>query len=392
MSRRVLRVPLFIINSMLVVPLGCATALIWANAAPESYYNVSHILEFAVNDVAMALFFGLVATEVVAATLTGGVLHPWRRAALPVAAAFGGAVVPIAIYVFWLHSVSEHMLPAAWPVTCAVDIAACYLVGGLIFGKHPAVPFLLLLAIASNAIGLAAIAVLQPVSPAHIVIGLSLLAIAMVLALAMRRSPVKSFWPYLLLPGVLSWTGLYLAGVHPAIALLPIVPFMPHARHDQGLFEEPPVRAHDALSSFERFWAPPVQAVLFLFGVVNAGVPLHGLEPGMWALPIATVIGRPIGVLIFVELAVLAGLHRTLHVGWKELVVVGSITSIGLSFALFSGAALVPTGPLQLQLKTGALLTAIGAVSSIGVAWALGVGRFHRRRAVHAEPATQETR
>lgn len=391
MTRRVLRVPLFIINSMLIVPFGCAIALVWANLNPESYYNVSHILEFAVNDVAMALFFGLVATEVVAATLTGGVLHPWRRAALPVAASIGGSLVPIVIYFFLLRYVGEHMLLDAWPVTCAVDIAACYLVGGLIFGKHPAVPFLLLLAISSNAIGLAAIAVLQPVEPWHIAVGLSLVAVAMVLAFAMRRNQVRSFWPYLLVPGAMSWFGLFLSGVHPSIALLPIVPFMPHAQHTEGLFEDPPARAHDALSSFERFWAPPVQAVLFLFGVVNAGVPLHGLEPGMWAVPIATIIGRPIGVLIFVEVAVVAGLHRTLLVGWKDLIVMGCIASIGLSFALFSGAALVPIGPLQLQLKTGALLTAVGALSAVAVAWALGVGRFHRN-AAHAAPAHQETR
>ena len=383
MTRRALRIPLFIINSMLVLPLGCVVALAWANLLPESYYRFSHAMDFVINEVAIAFFFGLVTKEVVEATLTGGVLHPWRRAALPVAAAAGGVIVPIMIYLAFLSFVAEHVLPAAWPVTSAVDVAACYLIGGLLFGKHPAVPFLLLLAISSNAMALAAIAVLQPAGYLYVTYGLTMVAVAMLLAFAMRRLQVMSFWLYLLLPGVLSWCGLWLGGVHPAIALLPIVPFIPHKHRAAELFAEPPPQARDPLSKFERWWAPPVQGVLFLFGLVNAGVPFHGLEPGMWALPIATLIGRPIGVLLGVEIAVLAGLHRTLHMGWKELVVIGCTASIGLAFALFAGTAMLPIGPLQLQIKTGALLTSAGAVWAVGAAWALGVGRFKRSPAGH---------
>ena len=130
MTRRALRIPLFIINSMMVLPLGCVAALLWANIEPESYYRFSHAADFTVNKVLIVFFFGLVTKEVVEATLTGGVLHPWRRAALPVAAAAGGAAVAIGIYFAQLEYVEEHMLSAAWPVACAVDIAACYLIGG----------------------------------------------------------------------------------------------------------------------------------------------------------------------------------------------------------------------------------------------------------------------
>ena len=98
----------------------------------------------------------------------------------------------------------------------------------------------------------------------------------------------------------------------------------------------------------------------------------------MWALPIGSLIGRPIGVLVAVELAVLAGLHRTAHLTWKDIVVIGCTASIGLSFALFSGSALLPTGVLQLQTKTGALLTSGGVLLAVGSAWILGVGRFQR--------------
>jgi NhaA family Na+:H+ antiporter len=205
-----------------------------------------------------------------------------------------------------------------------------------------------------------------------------MVALAMLLAFAMRRMHVMSFWLYLLFPGVLAWWGFHLGGVHPSIALLPVIPFMPHKHHADQMFAEPPVKARDPLSKFDRWWSPPVQGILFLFGVVNGGVPVHGLEPGMWALPIGSMIGRPIGVLIAVELAVLAGLHRTMHLTWRDIVVIGCTSSIGLGFALFSGSALLPLGVLQQQTKTGALLTVGGAVLALGAAWILGVGRFGR--------------
>ena len=44
------------------------------------------------------------------ATVPGGALHPWRRAALPVAAAIGSVALSIAIYLAVAHHVGEHML------------------------------------------------------------------------------------------------------------------------------------------------------------------------------------------------------------------------------------------------------------------------------------------
>ena len=116
--------------------------------------------------------------------------------------------------------------------------------------------------------------------------------------------------------------------------------------------------------------------VLFLFGLVNAGVPLHGWEEGTWALPVAVLVGRPIGVLAAAGLAVAAGLHLPQHLRWADVAVIGCITSIGLVMALFFAAAAMPTGPLLDELKTGGLVTAAGALVALGAALALHVGRF----------------
>jgi Na+:H+ antiporter, NhaA family len=376
-KRIALRVSGFVVDYLLALPIGCVAALVWANTFPDSYYRLAQAIAFAVNDVGMVFFLALITKEVAEATVSGGALHPWRRAALPVAAALGGVVVSIVSYLAFTHNVGEHMLEGGWVAACAIDIPGSYVIARMIFGRHPAVPFLLLLTISADAIGLACVALIHPVGDAHHVIGLGLMAVAIGSAAGLRRGGVKNFWLYLVGPGTLSWFALFLGGVHPALALVPIIPFFPHGRHDRGLLVEPAPQAHDTLTLFERWWRLPVEGVLFLFGLVNAGVPLHGLEVGLWAIPIAA-IARPIGIVAAAGGAIAAGLHLPARVGWRELLVVGCTASIGLVFALFFAAAVMPVGPLLLQMKMGALVTIAGGGLAFAAARLLRVGRFAR--------------
>lgn len=386
MTTRPRRLHWVILESAIVLPIGCAIALAWANLLPESYYRFAHALDFTVDEVGLAFFFAIMTKHVVEETLPGGALHSWRRALLPVAGAVGGVAVPVAIYLGYLEAVGEPMLKAAWMVTAAVDVAVCYLIGGAIFGRHPALPFLVLLSIAANAIGLAILAITNPPTIVHALVGLTVVLAGMVGAQWLRRRGTQSAWLYVLGPGVLCWLGLYFAGVHPALALVPVVPFMPHARRDPGLLADPLPTDRDTLSRFERVLGPPVQVVLFLFGLINAGVPLHGLESGAWALPIATIVGRPIGVVAAVGIATQLGLHPSGRVGIRELIVIGFITATGLAMALFFAAATFSTGPLQSQLSLGALITAASPALAWASAWLLGVGRY-RRAAIVPEAA-----
>ena len=366
-----------IVDYLVALPLGCVVALVWANTLDESYYRFAHAAAFAVNDIGIVFFFALITKEVAEATIPGGALHPWRRAAMPVAAAVGSVAMSVALYLAFVHYIGEYMLEDGWVVACAVDIPGSYFVARTIFGRHPAVPFLLLLAISADAIGLACVAVLQPIGDPQPMLGLMLMTGAIAGAFVLRRGGTKNFWWYLLGPGVLSWWGLYVAGVHPALALVPIVPFFPHGLRDEGLFEEPAPKAHDTLTLFERWWRLPVEIILFFFGLVNAGVPLHGLEAGSWGLPIAAV-GRPIGIVAAVGIASLAGLHLPARVGWRHVVVVGAIASIGLIFALFFATAVMAPGPMLLELRLGALITIFGGIFAVIAARVLRVGRFAR--------------
>ena len=79
------RVSGFVLDYLIALPVGCVAGLLWANTLPDSYFQFARSTTFLVNDVGFVFFFALITKEVAEATLPGGALHPWRRAALPVA-------------------------------------------------------------------------------------------------------------------------------------------------------------------------------------------------------------------------------------------------------------------------------------------------------------------
>jgi Na+:H+ antiporter, NhaA family len=376
MRTTVPRLSRFAVEHLLLLPLGGSIALIWVNSAPESYYSFTFAIAFAVNDVAMAIFFALMTKEVVEATGPGGVLHPWRRALLPVVAAIGGAAMTAVIHMRVTDLLDDPMLSIGWPVSLTTDLAIAYFIARIIFRLHPVIPFLLLLGIATDALSFVAIAFFNPMQGIYLGRGLLVLVGAMAVAAGLRQMRVLSFWPYLLTAGSVSWIGLYWSGLHPALALVPVMPFMPHAARDPGFFVDALPTARDTLSRFEIWWRYPAQVALFLFGLVNAGVPMGALEAGTWALPIAVIAGRPLGVLVGAGFALLVGLHLPHRIGWRELLVGGLIAAMGFSIGLFVSTAMFPPGQLRSETSMGVLLSLAAAPLSIATAWILGVGRF----------------
>ena len=176
----------------------------------------------------------------------------------------------------------------------------------------------------------------------------------------------------------MAWFALYWSGLHPALSLVLIVPFLPHAARDPGFFVDASPDAKDTLSQFEVFWRYPAQVALFFFGLVNAGVPLRTLEQGTWALPIAVLVGKPAGILLGAGVAVLAGLRLPHHVSWRDLIVIGCGAAIGFSVGLFFCAALIPPGQIRSEISMGVLLTLAGLPLALIAARLLGVGRFAR--------------
>jgi Na+:H+ antiporter, NhaA family len=364
----------FVNERFLWLPLGAAIALVWANTAAENYFRVAHTLAFPVNDIGMAVFIGLITQEAIEAVMPGGALHTWRRWAMPIVAAAGGLLGSTFVYLGYISWSYEQVLAPAWPIACAIDVAAGYYVLKTIFRRrHAAADFLLILGLASNAVGILILAVWPAFTPNHV--GAALLLISAVgLAAVLRRARVRTFWPYFLLCGTVSWFAFYRAGVHPALALVPIVPFLPHRPRRQNPFADP--IDDGAVPRAEREWNAVAQAVLFLFGVVNAGVILRGVDTGSWAVLSAAIVGRPIGILAAVGLGLAVGFRLPAHLRWRELTVIALATTSGFTFALFAAATLLPPGAVLTQIKLGALSTVVGALLAYAAAWRLRVGTF----------------
>jgi len=369
------RLLLRVAHHYLALPLGVAIAFVWANTAPEPYFIAAQALAFPVNNIGMALFVGLVMQEIVEATMPGGALHSWRRWTLALIGAAGGVAGSAGVYLAYVLGHHEQMLVSAWPIACAVDIAASYYVLKTILPRSGALPFVLLLAIVSNLFGMVIVALSHPALP-HAGGGAALMAFALSSAGAMRAMKVRAFWPYLVICGTLSWLALWLDGLFPAFALVPIVPFLPHEPRRLDLLADPP--DDDAVHHFEHEWNELVQVVLFLFGLVNGGVLIRGYDTGTWALLLAALVGRPVGILALVGLAVAAGWHLPRGLGWRPLVVAALAASSGFTFALFFASGILSTGPVLAQLTIGALGTAAGSLLAMGGAKLFCVGRFSR--------------
>jgi len=371
----------FIFDHSLLLLAGTAAAVIWANVHLPSYEYLAHRLHFAVNDVGMVFFFALAAKEVFEAALPGGPLASGRRALPPLAAAVGGMVAPALIYVALASMRGPAELIRGWAIPCATDIAFSAMVARVIFpAGHPAIPFLLLLAIADDALGLIILALFYPSGTLSLVALVVLMALALVAALWLRRRRTHSFWTYVLGPGALSWAALYLGGFHPALALVPIVPFMPHSRTDLGVFDPREASQPDTLNRFEHWWSTPVQFVLLLFGFANAGVPFEQIGPGTFYVLAALLLGKPLGILLFSRMAALAGGGLPPGIRTGDLLVVGVVASIGFTVSLFFATAAFPAGAALAETKMGALLSFAAAPLSLLVSRFVRPPAAERRR------------
>ena len=343
----------------------------------EDGHNHGINLHFLINDILMALFFATAAGEVWEALLPGGSLSNPKKAATPLLATVGGIAGPALLYIGLAAVLGEMKnYGQGWAIPCATDIAFTYMVARIIFGPtHPAIAFLLLLAIADDAAGLVILAIFYPSKPLALEWFL-LTLISMGICWILQRSKVQSFWPYLLGPGILCWISFDLAGIHPALGLVPIIPCLPHAHTDLGIFAREELNRHDTLNSMMHWWKNPIEIILGLFGLANAGVVFNGFGTGTYLVLFGLLIGKPVGICLFTLLAkVVFRLEIPAGMTMRHVVLIGIISSIGFTVALFvSMAAFNGSKPEILDgAKMGALLSFLGAPLAFIAARLLGI-------------------
>jgi Na+:H+ antiporter, NhaA family len=361
-------------------------------------------LHFWINDGVMTLFFFVVGLEI-RREIHHGELSELRRAALPLAAAFGGMLIPACLFAA-LNLGRESL--KGWGIPTATDIAFAVGVLTLLGSRVPPALRILLLALAviDDVGAILVIAIfyssgLEPVG--FVVLGTGLIAIR-----AMQAFGVRNPWAYVP-PSTVVWAGALAAGIHPTLAgvavglMTPVRAWfgrehfieqagasvaavqehddgderglLPHLEHLNEARREavsPVERLQHALHGWVAFGAMP------LFALANAGVSLDNAsftgESLLVFLGVAfgLVIGKPLGILAFSWLATrlrIAALPR--GITWPQVGVVGLVAGIGFTMSIFIAALAFPTGTNLETSKVGILIG-----SGIAAALAYGLGRM----------------
>lgn len=404
-------------SSGILLLITSVIALLWANSpwAP-TYEHLLHTpiaigfgehiftrtVHFWINEILMVVFFFVVGLEVRRELFEGELSTP-RRAALPVAAALGGMLVPAAIYIS-LNAGSAAS--RGWGVPMATDIAFAVGVLALLGRRVPPALRVLLLALAIiDDIG-AILVIALFYSSGMAWSGLVVVGVGIAAVLVMQRVGVRNPFLYLA-PGIVVWGGMLHAGIHPTIAgvilglLTPVRSWFGHAgfvmeteRALDSLRKKAPSEKdpRNLLPELERVniarreAVPPLTRIEFalhpwvafgimpLFALANAGVSLGGLGGGLsettgiaLGIGLGLVVGKPLGVVAFSWLAVRTGLGSLPRgVSWTGVVVVGCVAGIGFTMSLFIGA-LAFMDPSMLAIAKVTVLTTSAFAGMVGL-------------------------
>ncbi|MEM9492409.1 MAG: Na+/H+ antiporter NhaA, partial [Myxococcota bacterium] len=295
------------------------------------------------------------------------------RAALPIAAALGGMLVPAGIYVAFNPS---GPTADGWGVPMATDIAFALGIMVLLGSRVPAALRILLLALAIiddiGAILVIAIFYSSNFNP----VGLGVVAVGCVILILFIRAGIRPGWIYMV-PLLVIWTGLHEAGIHATLAgvivglAAPVKPWLSHeqfmgiARRSIDEFQDrsadrdanedallaplsrltlagreavsPVVRLQNAFHTWSAFFIMPI------FALANAGVNLGtlnfestGATAVMLGVALGLVVGKPLGVLLISWIMIRLGWASLPRgVTWGGMLVLGLCAGIGFTMAIF---------------------------------------------------------
>jgi len=408
-------------SSGILLIVCTVVALIWANSPwSDSYTNLwqtkltvdlggfglSKSLLLWINDGLMAVFFFVVGLEIKREILSGELSSP-RQAALPIAAALGGMLLPAVIYAA-LNAGGEGS--AGWGIPMATDIAFALGVLALLGKRVPLSLKVFLTAVAIvDDIGAVLVIALFYTSQiawgALAVGGVFLLALIIANRLAIRKPLI-----YTLL-GIGLWVAFLKSGVHATVAgvlLAMTIPARTRINADQFL-----ERGRDLVERFERAGVcgesvltnrrqrgvlqalenavqqaeTPLQrlehalhpwvtyAIMPIFALANAGVFLRGDLLSSFTHPVTLgviaglVLGKQLGVFLAAWLVVFLGIAtRPADITWRHIYGAGWLAGIGFTMSLFVAGLAFGDSAVLTQAKVGILVASLVAG---GIGWLL---------------------
>jgi NhaA family Na+:H+ antiporter len=405
---------LLLVASILAVSLtnsswGPAFAAFWEQRWGLTFGDAGFLLPVLhwINDGLLTIFFLVVGLEI-KREFTVGHLASRRSAALPVAAAIGGMVVPALIYSLLIPSGDWSR---GWGVPMATDTAfAVALI--VMMGRRVPVElriFLTAAAIVDDIGAILVVAFFYSGALNFLYLGGAVLVVG---ALALlNRARIYRVVPYLSL-GVVLWFFVHEGGLHATLTGVVLALFIPtrpppnlnslmtqantifeaEAEHEGEVLRHgpslPTLRAldaiHDRLESpadrLLRQVAPRSSyAVLPLFALANAGVAmsasvLSGHEPLMLAIICGLFIGKPLGLVLACVLAVRMGWAiKPDEYSWRQLVGAGALAGIGFTMSLFIAAQAFPDEAAFAASKIAVFAASvISAIIGVAILWNAG--------------------
>ena len=392
---------------------AAAVALVWANSPFAASYtslwetqltiglgeiSVGTSLRHWLNDGLMAIFFLVVGLELKREVLVGE-LASLRRAALPIGAALGGAIVPALIFIAFVGSSDGAR---GWAVPMATDIAFALGVLALLGSRIPIGlrVFMAALAIVDDLVAVLIIGLFYTAQLSVPALAAAAGCMAVLIAanvLGVRRPVVYAvlgvaLWVAMLQSGVhASVAGVLLALTIPARTRLDTADFAARARplvdhmfrrdaddepvsigeHHDSLWELEAIteRAQAPMLRFEHALQPWVAFVIVpLFALANAGVALGGdigsllTDPVVLGVAVGLIAGKQIGITAAAWLTVRAGL-ATLPTGVTMRHIYGAawLGGIGFTMSLFISDLAFGDGPILTSAKIGILAASMAA-------------------------------
>jgi Na+:H+ antiporter, NhaA family len=327
---------------------GAVVALVWANSpwahryealtaftvGPQALHLDLSLATWAADGL-LAVFFFVAGLELKREFVAGDLRDP-RRAAVPVAAAVGGVIVPALLY----SLVNLGGALRGWAIPTATDIAFALAVLAVVGRCLPSAlrTFLLTLAVVDDLLAIVIIAVFYTADLSV----LPLLAAAVplgVFALLVQRR-VRSWW--LLLPlAFATWTLVHASGVHATVAGVLLAFAVPVLR-SAGTGTGPGLAEH-----FEHRLRPLSAGVAVpVFAVLSAGVALGGLDglaaavtdPIAVGIMLGLVVGKPVGIVAATWLtARFTRARLDTGLSWIDVCGLAVLSGVGFTVSLLIG-------------------------------------------------------
>jgi NhaA family Na+:H+ antiporter len=328
---------------------AAVAALVWANSPwSAAYFHLGEVrvgpqalhlhltLVAWASDGLLAIFFFVAGLELKREFVAGDLRDP-ARAAVPVAAAVGGVLVPAVLYA--ALNLGGHGDLSGWAIPTATDIAFALAVLAIIGSHLPSAlrTFLLTLAVVDDLIAITIIAVFYTHDLRVAPLLLALVPLALFTVAVQRR--IRSWW--LLLPlAMATWTLVHDSGVHATVAGILLGFAVPVVRRSAGA--GPGLAEH-----FEHRWRPLSASVAVpVFAFFAAGVTLGGMsglrsalsDPVAVGVLVGLVVGKPVGVLAATWLvARFTRAELDGDLSWWDVLGLATLAGVGFTVSLLIG-------------------------------------------------------